>query len=186
MSDAPQITSTQEWKSGRYVELTVPSGKTCLAKRPDGMQVFMKMGMVPNALMPIVERAIKEGKAAGEQLKDDGYDPSEMMNEVIKDPEKLSAIVDLVDAITCHCVVQPVVKPVPRGDEGDIVPDSEREDGDFLYVDWVDMTDKMFIFNWSVGGTSDLESFREQQATLVEAISTGPGMEDEAERPAED
>lgn len=165
-----KTTAATEWKKqAQGVPLEVPSGNTCLA-RPVGMQVFLQQGMVPNSLMPIVNAAINEGKQFS-------------LKELDLTPEKITDVMTLVDAVVCFVVTEPKVYPTPMrptGDgEGDTafqepVPVEERDDSR-LYVDEVDLEDKMFIFQFSVGGTRDVERFRAEQAALVEPL---PGQQD--------
>jgi hypothetical protein len=39
----------------------------------------------------------------------------------------------------------------------------------------VDSDDKMFIMNWAMGGTRDLERFRRQHRASVDRVSAGQG-----------
>jgi hypothetical protein len=57
----------------------------------------------------------------------------------------------MADNVTIYCVVEPMVNPLPA--------DGVRND-DLLYVDEIDLEDKLFILNFGVGGSRDLEAFR--------------------------
>lgn len=150
--------SVQQWKkAAQGVPLEVPSGNTALVRNV-GMQVFLQKGLVPNSLMPIVRKAMS------------GKDPDIKLNDITED--QLQDMLALFDAVVVHCVVQPEVQPVPA--------DGEERADDVLYVDEVDFDDKQFIFQWVVGGTRDLEKFREEQAASLESVRRSAAMASEA------
>lgn len=157
------VTSASEWKrSSEGHELEVPSGKVALVRRM-GMQAFISKGVIPNSLMPMVNKAMATGEmdVAGE------------LGDL--DEEKLRDIISLYDAVMLQCVVLPELSPIPEDEEGNVVPLKER-DQDLLYVDEVDFEDKVFVFQWVVGGTADLESFRAEQAATLVAIHSGENV----------
>jgi hypothetical protein len=168
MSETPvsTVTSAAEWKSGAAVpvDLPVPSGNICRARQP-GMATFVRAGIVPNSLLPIVIKAMKTGKPAATQA------------EVEKDGEKVNDMIRMMDAVVCYSVVEPRVHPIPREED----PSSEKyneyfeRDDELLYVDEVDPEDKAFIFQWACGGTSDLEQFRGQ---FSERLANTPPSKD--------
>ena len=170
---APTVSSAAQWKKSvnEGFDLAVPSGQTCRAKRP-GLKVFIKEGLVPNNLKPLIEGAMNEGEAPKNNA------------EVAKAMEgtDLEEIMDLVDQVTLYCVLEPEIEPVPVYDEGDTddpeligteVPQGSRGDdeNERIFVDEVDFGDKMFLFNWAVGGTADVEQFREEQKEMLGAFS---------------
>lgn len=148
-------TSAKAWKgktSMKPHELEVPSGNVCLVQRV-GMESLVKGGMIPNSLLGMVsdqlEKASK-GKAMTE------LDEAQMMAQLQDNPEKLQEMFDMVDLITMQVVIEPKLEPVPEDD-------NDRDD-DLLYVDQVDLEDKLFIFDWVVGGVGDVASFRGELA----------------------
>lgn len=160
------VTSADAWQSSTVderdpVKLMLPSGNVCLAVNP-GLEAFIEQGMIPNELMPIVMRAVNEGK---------GMNGDEVA-ELGKDPQMLRSVLTLTNAVVCHTVLEPKVNPVPE--------DGKRTKG-LLYIDQVDLEDKFFILQWVVGGTRDLERFREQQAALVGDVPAGEAVEQETE-----
>lgn len=159
--DGPTSASTWKKKTVGGTLFTVPSGNTAILRTP-GMQVFMTQGIIPNALMPYIQEAMRKGQAPSK----------EDMSNIMDDPEKLKQLMDLTDAVTINCCVDPKVEPIPMDDEGNVIPigDSRRDD-ETLYVDEVEMEDKMFVFNIAVGGTSDLTKFREGLDANVAALS---------------
>lgn len=161
-------TSASEWKKGSavspLVDLEVPSGKVCQV-RPVGMEAFLTAGLIPNSLMAIVKAGMTAADNREEVIED-------LTNDV--SGEQLVDMIRMFDAVTCHVVVQPRVHPVPENEEG--------RDDDLLYVDEVDVNDKFFIFNFAVGGTRDLERFRQQQEDAMGTVRDVEITEDPAER----
>lgn len=160
------VTDVSSWKKKSGAgELELPSGNVCLAIRP-GVMTFVRQGIVPNSLMGIMN------KAAEGQLPD--KDLQKGLGEIVENPQKMQDMLQMVDAITLHCVVEPKVYPVPGP--------TERRDPALLYVDEVEDDDKMFIFTWAVGGDRSLERFREQQGAMLESLPAGKDVERPAKR----
>jgi hypothetical protein len=150
------VTSPTQWKkksSKQSVPLDVPSGNTALVRAP-GAEEFIQMGMVPNSLLGIIQTAAQKGEAPAERE----------LQDIMEDPEKLKDMFKFVDAVTIYCCVDPVVHPTPGADD--------EYDKDLLYVNEVDLEDKMFILQYAMGGTRDLETFRKQQDERVDLISS--------------
>ena len=144
------VTPVSQWKQkGQPTPLELPSGNTCLV-RPVGMDAFIKQGIIPNTLLGLVQKSLKAGTA------EEMDDLDEFTAEALEDPEKLQSIFEVADSVTVYCVVEPPVHPVPT--------DRDAREADLLYVDEIDLDDKLFIFNFAVGGSRDLEAFRQQTA----------------------
>ncbi len=79
----------------------------------------------------------------------------------------------MYDAVLLHVVIEPHVLPVP--------PPEEARDPDGLYVDDVDLEDKVFLFNWAVGGTADVEAFRKEQADNLAVVHSSEDVEHKTE-----
>lgn len=147
-------TSVKEWKKATVGhELRLPSGNVCLARRP-GMQAFITNGTIPNSLMPMVNKFLNEGKAP--KSTKDVLGGEELTPELIADMYRM------FNDVVLDVVIEPKVSNPPNSEE-------DRDD-DVLYIDEVDDEDKSFIFNWAVGGTSDLEKFRSEQAALMGSV----------------
>jgi len=153
------VTPISQWKiKNKPTPLELPSGNTCLVQ-PVGMQAFITQGMIPNSLLGIIQKSLKAGQAG----QADDLDMDEFMAEALQDPEKLRSIFDIADSVTVYCVVEPQVHPVPT--------DANARDPELLYVDEIDLDDKLFIFQYAVGGTRDLEPFRQATAGSVGPVS---------------
>jgi len=187
-------TSAGEWRAGgrRAVFVELPSGNVCKAINK-GMDAFLKAGKIPNALMPIVSEALNaaEGRPTA----------SAVGSSVLEDPALLESTIELVNMVTCECVVEPHIVPVPteihvhppdddhddEWEEEVVIPVEERDTeellallGDGLWVDETSLDDRFFIMNWAVGGTRNVEQFRKEFADVVDDLSTGVEAEPEA------
>ena len=184
-------TSAQEWRKDRTgKELTLPSGKVCLV-RPVGIEAMLSQGQIPNSLLEIVQGALDKGKGK----KKEEVDEALLFAEVIKDPQKLQDVFRLADMITARCVEAPKVRlhtwtqedvlegRCPSEDVGVEIPESKR-DPDWLYTDEVDLDDKMFIMQFAMGGTRDLERFRSEAGIDVESVPERKRVGSKAKQPA--
>ncbi len=154
------------WGSGQVggaEDLEVPSGQLCLVKRP-GVQGLMAAGVLHQAdsLSALVDQKhLKKGKP-GEAAE---VDPASL----IKDGKALDNLMHVVDRVVSHVVVQPPIKMAPN--------DVTRRKAGQVYTDMVDLVDKMFIFNYAMGGTRDLERFRgelDESLGSVDAVEEVP------------
>lgn len=164
--------AARQWKRAKGEEVEVPSGNVALLKRP-GMEAFLAEGLIPDALMPIVQESIRTGQGL----------PPEKMAEMSEDLTVVGSMLDAMDRVVVRVVIEPKVlwhKRIVVDGEGapvlkdgkeqtEVIPESERDD-DLLYTDDVDMEDKTFIFNYAVGGTRDLERFREEASASLVAV----------------
>lgn len=161
-----EVTTAKQWKnktsSGAPLEL--PSGNMAQIRRIS-MQTYLKQGRIPNVLMAPVQKALQSG---GDSL------PEEDLKEVMQDPKALEQLFSMIDMVTCDAFVEPQVHPEPFIEDKDengapTRTPAERND-ELLYVDEVDLDDKMFVFQWMVGGTSDLEPFRNQSKGQLDTV----------------
>ena len=159
------------WRSP-FTDLTLPSGETCQVKRP-GIQGLVKAGVLHSldSLTSIVQTETIP-KAEGK--------PKVNVKAILEDADKFGSMMSMVDKIVVHVVTDPILAPAVRPlvidgepvlDEYDKpkfedIPDDEREDG-VIYVDYVDMMDKMYIMNFAVGGSADLAEFRKATSNAV-------------------
>lgn len=161
-------------KSNQRIELGLPSGETCLVIRP-GVQGLIRMGILDSldSLTSLVQTELIEAQ--------DPRKAQKAVAALAERPEDLAKAMDLMDKVTECVVVEPsVVRPIQRDDagkpillDGKEIPllDSERDD-EVFYTDDVDIDDKMFIFQYVVGGTNDLQQFRNESAELLGGVPT--------------
>lgn len=168
MSDetqAQEVTSTAGWKAKKAKLVEMPSGNVARLGRP-GMQSFVTRGLIPNSLMDPIQKAIAQGKDP---------DPAEMRN-LASEPEAMMQFFLLIDDVCVEVFQDPKLHHI-LDDEGNPV----ERDENLLYVDEVDSDDKMFAFNYAVGGTQDVAQFRQEQKELLAVVSPGEGVESSTE-----
>lgn len=177
-------TPASQWVSktgGDAEDLPLPSGNVARVRRV-GPEAFLTQGIMPDSITPIVEKAIHSKK---------GLKPQQQA-DMAKDPKQIGALMEMLDRTLCYAVVEPRVSMPPvccvcqepdtldiaahqEGDESyhEFLP-MPREEG-VLYADRVDLEDKMFVMNFVVGGTRDLERFRREFGAGMAGVSAGQG-----------
>lgn len=174
-------TSATEWKKKGGKTPTpqpMPSGNIALVKIP-GADIFFKQGMVPNSLKGTIQEAITKGEAPKmQELEEQAEDRMALIQDILA----------LANAVCVEAVVEPRVLPCVYTEQdhalglctaeqiGQVIPEHDR-DKDALYVDEVDLEDRMFIMQLAFGGTRDLDKFRqglEGDVELVPASKTVP------------
>jgi hypothetical protein len=151
------------WGQEPTHDLTVPSGQLCQVRLP-GVQQMINAGVFESidTLTGVVsEKHIKRVQGRSQKQ---GQPVEIDTNSLMKNPEDLAKVFEIVDKVTEHMVLQPKVKrPIRKAVDGKevLLPFDERED-DVVYTDRIDAMDKMFIFQYAVGGDTDVESFRER------------------------
>lgn len=170
----------QGWKS-QLTDLDLPSGELCQVKRP-GVQGLINAGVLESldTLTSIVNQETLP-KAQNKKQAD--------VSELLKDPDKYNKMMETVDKIVIHCVVQPKIHPgvvsereildptlpFSEDDLGRDMTDEEVADLGQVSIKWIDEFDKMFIMNFVVGGSRDLESFR---SATQNALGSAPAIEE--------
>jgi hypothetical protein len=165
-------TPATAWQGKVQVEgvaVPLPSGNVALV-RAIAPEAFLTSGMIPDPLLPIIQKAIHTKK---------GLNPKELERQMGNtSPELIASSLEMFDRVLVYAVVEPNIEMPPpcrqcekyantdqhrKKDHPDHHQYREGErDSAKLYADQVDMQDKMFIFQWSVGGTSNISAFRQQ------------------------
>lgn len=157
---APFVWGSED-NSGALQDLDLPSGQRVLVQRP-GPAGLMQAGMLDDLdMLSTILPKIMGGK--GKAKKD--VDPSIIM----QNPAMLTQAMKLMDRVLIHVVIKPELTPEP-----DDPADKERGK---IYPSTVSIQDKTFIFNWAVGGTRDLERFREQYEESVASVESVADVE---------
>lgn len=194
-------TPASQWQNKVQVEgtdLPLPSGNVARI-RQIAPTAFISSGLIPDPLSQIVRQAINTKK---------GLNPKQM-EQISEDPEKLTAALELFDRVLAFVAVEPVITMPPTCvhnlSEDGSEPcgtyhnakdgrhrDTEAKnyhayregprDPNVLYTDQVDWNDKVFIFQWCLGGTKDLEQFRQQLESGVVALSDRQDVQGKAKR----
>lgn len=148
--------------SGEVLEdITVPSGQLCLVRRP-GVEGLLKAGVL-HQLDTLTQLVQSNLNSKGSNATD------ETVMDIMADPEKLASMMRVLDKILIYVVVKPEIQSTPD--------DVTRRENGVIYADMVDLMDKMFLMNYAVGGTRDLERFRAEHTNAmgsVAAVQGGP------------
>lgn len=193
-----QPTPASAWKGREEFEgfdLPLPSGNVARVRRITPT-AFLNGGTIPDSLTDIIRRAIHTKK---------GLNPKDL-DKIAEDPSQLASALEMLDKTLCRVIVQPEVQMPPACDVA--VPDGYcgeyantpvhetpsrsghhtyhegTRDGNILYADQVDLEDKMFVFQWAVGGTADYEQFRQEQQASLESLQDGKDVPVSAKRTA--
>lgn len=163
------------------IELELPSTNddgepnVCLVRRP-GVQGLIRMGLLDNLdqLTSLVTSKIDELKGVAKAQEID----AEAVKKLAENKESIDYALSLIDKIVVGCVVDPRVYALP--------PEGEARDADRLYIDEVELEDKVFIMNFAVGGSADLTSFRDFTNSPLEYLGAGQGVQGNPSEPAGD
>lgn len=153
------------WATEPLMDLEVPSGSLCQVRRP-GITGLIKAGLLDSldTLTSLVKTEhvdrVERG-AATTPSQDD-------LVNLLKDKEKLLSALELMDKVVCYVVVQPTIVMPPAGDV-------ERDPAS-IYADSIPIDDKVFIFQFVVGGVSDLEQFRKEFGAAVAGLEDVQGV----------
>lgn len=150
---------------GGSEDLVLPSGQLALVRRP-GVEGLMKAGVLRNldSLTDLVSKNHVARANGRERIDVEG---------LLGDEERMAEITHVMDRVITHCVLKPQIEMAPN----DV---TNRQPG-VVYTDMIDLTDKAFVFNFVVGGTRDLETFRNGLNELSRGVAVGPDLPDEAE-----
>lgn len=163
-------------------QLTLPSGQTCLAKRP-GLESLMFSGHLLDldTLTATVDkkhiRRVRGGNGVSDGV---DIDPA----SILKDPDALRKIIRLADSLLPQIVVEPKVAIHYTTDDEDVdhpIPKESRKPG-LIYTDQIHYEDKMFLMQFGIGGTRDAEQFREQSGQAVASVVPIEGVQGAPER----
>lgn len=135
------------------------------------MLKFLEAGFLPDPLAEVIKKEIgqRTGKVESSDLLKTiaGGENLEMLREMMR----------ATDRIAAFCVTEPTVVWHERevrveGAESTFeeIPEGER-DPEIVYTDEMELEDKMFIFQLAVGGSSDLNRFRQATGALVGDLS---------------
>jgi hypothetical protein len=176
INEPPKVSGVGAFKKNKYPTVELPSGAMVRVRRP-GMEKFLAAGFLPEPMAKQVRQQINNRTGRVQDM------------DMLKDPsnEEIEAMLRVMDRVSAYCFVEPALhwheRPVKNAngqDDVEEIPLAER-DPELLYTDEVDLVDKQFVFQYAVGGTSDLDQFRESTSTLVEAIQPGEGVVDSPE-----
>jgi hypothetical protein len=151
---------------GGVSDLLMPSGQLALVRKP-GLQQLIVEGVLhrmDNLTALVDKKFIRKGPGDKQELD---------VSKLLQDNEQMADILHNVDRVVCAVVVRPPVEMAPA--------DVTRRQPGVVYVDSIEMDDKMFIFNYALGSSVDLESFRRESQAIVGGLDVVEGVEDKTE-----
>jgi hypothetical protein len=178
----PAKTYTLGKSKSRGVDLTVPSGATCKVKFPSP-QALIGAGVLDSldSLTALVGAKLNEI---------DGKAQAEVVAKMAENKANIDKALSLVDRVVEFMLLEPSVirpvlrdqtplgrgKPVLDGEGNEVpLPDEDRVESQ-IYTDDIDLEDRMFILQFAVGGSKDLDSFRSQTAGLMGGVAAGSAV----------
>jgi hypothetical protein len=172
--DGGAYATPNDFKKSAYTDLRLPSGALCAARRVS-VEAFIKGGSVPNALLPMMKGALNGVKPEVPKIED--------LSE-----EMIASSLAMFDIATMEAIMIPEVHPVPsRKEDGKRYNEDGSEwerDPAKLYIDEIDTEDKQFVFQWAIGGVTDVAKFRDGTAKELAALQAGKAVVSPAKRVA--
>ena len=143
------------------------------------MMEFLESGFLPDPLEKLIRQQISD--RSGKKVTD-----ADLLKTLTQgdDWELIREMVRATDRIVAFCVYEPVIqwheREVQQVDNPldapavkyESIPDEDR-DPEVVYTDEMEDSDKMFIFQRAVGGSTDLSRFHEATRSIVGDLSTG-------------
>jgi hypothetical protein len=143
----------------RFEDLEVPSGQLCQVRRtsPQGLIAAGIIDSLDSLTGIVSQDVLARAQKGGKMEKTD-------VEKVLREPGAFAALMTQVDEVVLYTVVQP-----PLAKE----TDEAAIEGGAVAISQVDVVDKMFIFQFALGGTKDFESFRQESADFVGDLDNG-------------
>jgi len=167
-------------------DLELPSGATCQAQRP-GVQGLIGAGILDSfdSLTSLVntehiQKHTAQGMAQAARISREQAEKAAA--GLMADPQKMAAGFQMVDRLTAYVVTQPLVwVDYQMTDESDADwAKREANESDRIPVRRIALEDKMFLMTWAVGGSADLERFREEFAHALGGMAAIENVQDQA------
>lgn len=157
-SDKPQY-GKRVWGQAKNQEiaheLELPSGEMVLVRRP-GVEGLISAGVLHNldSLSALVDE---------KHLKRVQGKPEVDVKSLLSDEKNLQNLFHTVDRVCCHCVMEPQVLMTPNDP-------TSRTQGEHVYADQIPLEDKLYILDYAVGGSADLERFRRETSMAMGSV----------------
>jgi hypothetical protein len=168
--------------ASHLIDLELPSGATCQARRP-GVQGFIAAGVLDNfdQLTSLVQtehinKNRPQGMARAAKVSEEQTQAA--AGQLMADLEKLATGFQMIDRLVAYAITQPPVwvdYQLTNESDDDWAKRQEKE-GDRLAVRMIELEDKLFIMQWAVGGSADLETFRKEFSGMLDGMATVQGF----------
>lgn len=168
----------------KKVELELPSGNVVIVKRIP-ITKLLEMDIFPDSMEAVIAEKLGSDAEAGPGNAAKPIDPKEVQKKTL-DPAELTGLMRSVDRITAASMLEPAAElhlvntaPAGKPEVWEEIPEDERDD-ELLYTDEIAVEDKFFLFQFTVGGSSDLDAFRAEFGSALGALENGNGVPDAA------
>jgi hypothetical protein len=181
------FTPNNVWASnlpeGSEEELTTPSGQTCRARRvtPQSMIATGLLSQV-DTLTAVVDKHTRQIKGGNKVADGPVLDQS-----LMTDPDAMVTMFEIADRVMPHILVSPPVvmhfteTVVGKTKVKRTIPAEERKPGT-IYTDMIDLEDKMFLFDWAMGGLAAFSTFRRDSDSDVGDVANREERRGKAKR----
>jgi hypothetical protein len=188
----PSTKHNKVWGSNQSTkdthELTTPSGQTCSARKmtPDRL---LSEGILNQAdgLTALVTQHMSKGQNPG-KLSDEA-----VLELLVSEGGGMDAVFDLADRALPLIVVDPPVRlhfeTVTVGKttvKKELTPEQRQAVAaavpDVVFTDQIDFEDKMWLFEWAMGGMTQAAAFRGKSGNAVANVAHGPVVQHKAKR----
>ena len=163
-------------------DLACPSGQLCLVKRPD-IKKLIENGTLDKVdmLTSMVDQKHVSKKAKGGKNSAKSQDMANdiAIKKIVSDPKKFAELIETVDKVVMATVIQPELHEVPKNDDG--TDDDDARLSGTVYIDNVDLNDKMFILQFAFAGTRDVARFRAELTESIDRLANVETMAETAE-----
>lgn len=157
-------------------DLECPSGQLCLVRRIDIMKLIADGTLDKTEMLTSLvdqKHVSKKAKGGIASAKSQQMNSELAAMRMLKDPEKVAELMHTVNSVVCATVVKPELKMPPEDD-------SERESST-IYIDQVDLNDRMFIMQYAFAGHRDVARFRREFDESVERLANVETLADPTE-----
>lgn len=145
---APTVWGNEESGMGVTREVTCPSGQVILCRRP-GPEQLMLEGVI-NDLDTLTSIVDSELIPQAENGKKKAVDAKALAGNT----DLLERMTHVMNRVACAVVVEPQVEYPPN--------DITRRKKNTIYADMISIEDRTFIMQFAMGGTADVETFRQE------------------------
>lgn len=141
---------------------TLPSGQTCRIRAQVSYKDLIRDGVIHEdglagefpEYQPDATVNVDTSKPIGEQidLRMQELDVPALLAQLTSTQESMDRLWDLINRITQYTVLEPRLTTPPADD-------NEVRDPELIYVDYVELDDRAFLFNYALGGSDTVEGF---------------------------
>lgn len=173
---APEPTQSDPYALGAWGsalrDVVCPSGQRAALRKPQ-IEALISAGLLDKI-------NVLAGVADGQIWTAQGLPPIKV-DAILRDPNRLGHLVELMDAVLVMAVAAPAIRK-PINEQGEFIPMDRREPG-VGYTDMVDFTDKVFIFTEYTSQISAGAPFPGAAGEHSERLAHEPGAAVSAEQP---